>query len=160
MLFIAIKKCRKVTYATKKNPLKFGDCLHFWVIFIFEVVFIFGVVHIFKVFFILGSSSFFGLSSSLELSSFSGLSPFFGLYSLFRSECGKVQLSFPLFVLFSCCSTYEYKRQEPAPRRGLAPPVLIFQTSPSCNFFTKIPRLWRNWCQPSLKGLILGPILV
>ena len=24
----------------------------------------------------------------------------------------------------------EYERQEPAPRRGLAPPVLIFQTSP------------------------------
>ena len=35
----------------------------------------------------------------------------------------------------------EYERQGPAPRRGLAPPVLIFQTSPSCNIFTKIPKL-------------------
>ena len=52
-------------------------------------------------------------------------------------------------------ATYEYERQEPAPRRGLAPPVLIFQTSPSCNIFTKIPNFLRNWCQPSHKGLIL-----
>ena len=34
----------------------------------------------------------------------------------------------------------EYECQEPAPRRGLAPPVLIFQTSPACNIFTKIPK--------------------
>ena len=35
---------------------------------------------------------------------------------------------------------YEYERQGPAPRSGLAPPVLIFQTSPSCNFFIQISR--------------------
>ena len=52
--------------------------------------------------------------------------------------------------------SYEYKRQEPATRRGLAPPVLIFQTSPSCNIFTKIPNFFRNRCQPSHKGLIFG----
>ena len=34
---------------------------------------------------------------------------------------------------------YEYERQ--APHRGLAPLVLIFQTSPSCNIFTKILEL-------------------
>ena len=54
--------------------------------------------------------------------------------------------------------TYEYERQEPAPRRGLAPPVLIFQTSPSCNFFTKNPNFFRNRCQPSHKGLFFWPI--
>ena len=52
--------------------------------------------------------------------------------------------------------SYEYKRQEPATRRGLAPSVLIFQTSPSCNIFTKIPNFLRNRCQPSHKGLIFG----
>ena len=50
----------------------------------------------------------------------------------------------------------EYERQEPAPRRGLAPPVLIFQTSPPCNIFTKITKILRNRCQPSHKGLIFG----
>ena len=35
---------------------------------------------------------------------------------------------------------YEYERQGPAPRSGLAPPVLIFQTSPSCNIFIKISK--------------------
>ena len=34
----------------------------------------------------------------------------------------------------------EYERQGPAPRSGLAPPVLIFQTSPSCNIFIQISR--------------------
>ena len=46
----------------------------------------------------------------------------------------------------------EYEYQELAPRKGLAPPVLIFQTSPSCNIFTKIPNLFRNQCQHSHKG--------
>ena len=53
-------------------------------------------------------------------------------------------------------TTFEYERQGPAPRRGLAPPVLIFQTSPSCNIFTKIPNFLRNRCQPSHKGLVFG----
>ena len=35
-------------------------------------------------------------------------------------------------------------------------PVLIFQTSPSCNIFTKIPNFLRNRCKPSHKGLIFG----
>ena len=53
---------------------------------------------------------------------------------------------------------YEYKRQEPAPRKGLAPLVLIFQTSPSCNIFNKILKYFRNGCQPSQKGLVFGRI--
>ena len=52
--------------------------------------------------------------------------------------------------------SYEYARQEPAPRRGLAPPGLIFQTSPPCNIFNKIPKFLRNWCQSWHKGLIFG----
>ena len=56
--------------------------------------------------------------------------------------------------------SYDYERQVPAPRSGLAPPVLIFQTSPSCNIFTKIPEFSKNWCQPSHKGLIFGRLLV
>ena len=60
----------------------------------------------------------------------------------------------------SCYLAYEYKRQEPVPRRGLAPPVLIFQTSPPCNIFTKNTKCLRNRCQPSHKGLILGRLLV
>ena len=39
---------------------------------------------------------------------------------------------------------YEYQRQEPAPRRELAPPMLFFQTSPPCNIFTKITNFLRN----------------
>ena len=51
--------------------------------------------------------------------------------------------------------SYEYKRQEPATRRGLAPSVLIFQTSPSCNIFTKIPNflisgIFEKCCPPPL----------
>ena len=61
--------------------------------------------------------------------------------------CGqKPRCSF--FLTTSVINLYEYERQGPAPRRGLAPPVLIFQTSPSCNIFTKIPKFWRNRCQP------------
>ena len=45
-------------------------------------------------------------------------------------------------------------------RRGLAPPVLIFQTSLLCNIFTKITIFLRNRCQPSQKGLIFGRLLV
>ena len=55
---------------------------------------------------------------------------------------------------------YEYNDQDLAPRRGLAPPVLILQTSPLCNIFTKILIFFTNRCQPSHKGLIFGRILV
>ena len=41
--------------------------------------------------------------------------------------------------------------------RGLAPRMLIFQTSSLCNIFTKIPKFLRNRCQPSNKGLVFGP---
>ena len=49
---------------------------------------------------------------------------------------------------------YEYKQHMHAPRKGLAPPLLIFQTSPSCNIFTKISRIFRNWSQPLNEGLL------
>ena len=37
---------------------------------------------------------------------FLGSSSFLGLSSFFRSECGIVQFTLVLFVLFSCCSSY------------------------------------------------------
>ena len=60
----------------------------------------------------------------------------------------------------ACKYGSEYEHQEPAPRRGLAPPVLIFQTSLLCNNFTKIPKFLKNQCQPSHKGLVFGRFLV
>ena len=63
-------------------------------------------------------------------------------------------------IIINYIYEYEYERQEPAPRRGLAPPMLIFQTSPSRHIFTKIPIFFLNQCQPSHKGLIFGQLLV
>ena len=62
-----------------------------------------------------------------------------------------------MFNLKKCHKAeYEYKQHMHAPRKGLAPPMLIFQTSPSCNIFTKNPKFYRNRCQPSHKGPIFG----
>ena len=45
-----------------------------------------------------------------------------------------------IYDTFGAYDLYEYERQGPAPRSGLAPPMLIFQTSPLCNIFIKISK--------------------
>ena len=52
--------------------------------------------------------------------------------------------------------TNEYERHRPAPSSGLAPPMLIFQTSPSCNIFLKISKSM----QPTHKGLVFARFFV
>ena len=66
----------------------------------------------------------------------------------------------PLYFWPALYMIYEYAHQEPAPCGGMVPPVLILQTSPLCNIFTKIPIFFRTLCQPSHKGLIFGQLLV
>ena len=48
------------------------------------------------------------------------------------------------------------ERHEPAPHRGLAPTMLIFQTSPSCNIFSKIPKFFKIGASPRTKGWFLA----
>ena len=52
-----------------------------------------------------------------------------GLYTLKVFICTSRVMDL-VFMRLNLNFIYEYERQELAPRRGLAPPVLIFQTKP------------------------------